>query len=81
MFRSGTYLVEPQLPARLGYEAAGTVEAIGEGVEGYKPGDAVSVVPSFSMDKYGMYGEVATVPASALTRHPASLSWTEEAAV
>ena len=25
MFRSGTYLEEPQLPARLGYEAAGTV--------------------------------------------------------
>ena len=81
MFRSGTYLEEPQLPARLGYEAAGTVEAIGEGVEGYKPGDAVSVVPSFSMNKYGMYGEVATVPGSALARHPASLSWTEAAAV
>jgi len=81
MFRSGRYLYEPQFPARLGYEAAGTVEVVGEGVKGYKPGDAVSVVPSFSMNKYGMYGNVATVPASALARHPASLSWTEAAAV
>ena len=80
MFRSGTYLYEPQFPARLGYEAAGTVEVVGEGVKDYKPGDAVSVVPSFSMNKYGVYGNVATVPDSALARHPASLSWTEAAA-
>ena len=31
MFRSGMYLEEPKLPGRLGYEAAGTVEAIGRG--------------------------------------------------
>ena len=29
MFRSGQYLYTPRLPSRLGYEAAGTVEAIG----------------------------------------------------
>ncbi len=29
MFRRGQYLEDPKLPARLGYEAAGTVAAIG----------------------------------------------------
>jgi NADPH:quinone reductase-like Zn-dependent oxidoreductase len=81
MFRSGVYLEEPQLPARLGYEAAGTVEAVGEGVEDYKPGDAVNVIPGFSMNTYGVYGDAANVPASALVPHPTSLSWTEAAAV
>jgi NADPH:quinone reductase-like Zn-dependent oxidoreductase len=81
MFRSGHYLEEPKFPARLGYEAAGTVEAIGEGVQGIKIGDAVSTVPAFSLNQYGVYGEVATAPAFAVARHPASLSWVEAAAV
>jgi NADPH:quinone reductase-like Zn-dependent oxidoreductase len=80
-FRSGKYLEAPRLPARLGYEAAGTIEAVGPGVEGYQEGDAVSVVPSFSMNQYGVYGEIVNVPATALARHPASLSWVEAAAV
>ena len=33
------YLEQPKLPGRLGYEAAGTVEAIGEGVTGFAIGD------------------------------------------
>ena len=51
MFRSGQYLEEPKLPARLGYEAAGTVAAIGPGVQGFKVGDAVSTIPSFSPER------------------------------
>ncbi len=81
MFRSGQYLEDPHLPARLGYEASGIIEQVGEGVQGYQPGDAVSVVPSFSLNKYGLYGDAANVPASALVKHPASLSWEEAAAV
>ena len=60
MFRSGHYLEQPRFPARLGYEAAGTVEALGEGVQGLKPGDAVSTIPAFSQNQYGVYGEMAT---------------------
>ena len=51
MFRSGQYLEDPKLPARLGYEAAGTVAAIGEAVQGFKVGDAVSTIPSFSLNR------------------------------
>ena len=81
MFRSGQYLEEAKFPARLGYEAAGTVEAVGEGVTGLKVGDAVSTVPAFLQNQYGVYGDTAIVPANAVARHPASLSWTEAAAV
>ena len=81
MFRSGQYLEEPKLPARLGYEAAGTVAAIGPGVQGFKIGDAVSTIPSFSLNAYGLYGDLANAPVHAVTHHPASLSWVEASAV
>src|SRR5271165_494555 len=81
MFRRGQYLEEPKLPARLGYEAAGTVAAIGPGVQGFQIGDAVSTIPSFSLNDYGMYGDLANAPVHAVTHHPASLSWEEAAAV
>lgn len=81
MFRSGQYLEEPKLPARLGYEAAGTIAAIGPDVQGFKIGDAVSTIPSFSLNAYGLYGDLANAPVHAVTHHPASLSWAEAAAV
>jgi NADPH:quinone reductase len=81
MFRSGQYLEQPKFPARLGYEAAGIVEAVGEGVQGLKVGDAVSTIPAFSQNQYGVYGDTAIVPAFAVAKHPASLSWTEAAAI
>jgi NADPH:quinone reductase-like Zn-dependent oxidoreductase len=81
MFRSGQYLEEPVLPARLGYEAAGTVESIGSGVAGLTVGETVSTAPAFSQNQYGVYGELAIVPAGAVMKHPASLSWEQAAAV
>jgi NADPH:quinone reductase-like Zn-dependent oxidoreductase len=81
MFRQGQYLEDPKLPSRLGYEAAGVVDAVGAGVQGFKPGDAVSTIPAFSQGQYGVYGELATVPAAAVAKHPASLSWIEAAAI
>lgn len=81
MFRSGQYLEQPSFPARLGYEAAGIVEAVGQGVTEFEPGDAVSTVPAFSQNQYGVYGDVAIVPAAAVAKHPPSLSWTEAAAI
>jgi NADPH:quinone reductase-like Zn-dependent oxidoreductase len=81
MFRCGQYLEEPKFPARLWYEAAGTVAAIGPGVQGFKVGDAVSTIPSFSLNAYGLYGDLANAPVHAVTHHPASLSWVEAAAV
>ena len=81
MFRSGKYAEYPKFPAKLGYEAAGIVDAVGGGVAEFKPGDAVSVVPSFSLNQYGMYGELVLAPAHAVVKHPSNLSFEEAAAI
>jgi NADPH:quinone reductase-like Zn-dependent oxidoreductase len=80
-FRAGFYLEQPKLPARLGYEAAGVVDAVGSAVTGFKPGDVVSVIPAFSMNEHGVYGESAVVPAAAVARTPPGLSAVEAAAI
>ena len=81
MYRSGIYLEQPSFPSRIGYEASGTVESVGSGVEGFAPGDVVSTIPAFSQGQYGVYGEVATVPAAAVVKHPANLSWEEATSI
>lgn len=81
MFRSGAYLEAPRLPARLGYEASATVEALGDGVDGFAPGDPVSVFPAFSMNDYGVYAAKAIVPAYGVMRRPPGASAIEAAAL
>lgn len=75
MFRRGQYLMQPQLPSLLGYEASGTIEAVGPGVNTGLIGTVVSTVPAFPADKYGVYGEVAIVPVNAIASYPKSLSF------
>ncbi len=81
MYRRGQYLETPELPSRLGYEAAGTIDAVGPGVSGLQVGDRVSTIPSFSMGKYGVYGESAIVPAYAAVPYPDNLTPVEGAAI
>ena len=80
MYRSGAYLLKPNYPAQLGYEAAGEIDAVGPGVAGFKQGDKVSVIPAFSFAEYGLYGELVLAPARATVKHPEHLSWEEAAA-
>jgi NADPH:quinone reductase len=81
MFRQGQYLETPVFPSRIGYEAAGIVDAMGPGVDGIKIGDRVSTIPSFSVGKYGVYGESAIVPATSVAGYPDNLSAVEGAAI
>jgi NADPH:quinone reductase and related Zn-dependent oxidoreductases len=74
MFREGHYLVSPKFPSGLGYEASGTVEAIGEGVDRSWLGKTASTIPAFPIDRYGVYAEAAVVPVSAVAEYPAHLS-------
>ncbi len=80
-FLRGQYVEQPKLPSRIGYEAAGIVEAVGTGVDNSWIGKLVAVVPSFSMNRYGVLGEEAIVPATALGEYPAKLSPVEGAAI
>ena len=66
-FRKGTY--KAALPLIPGSEAAGTVEELGSGVNGFKPGDLVA-----SVSVLGSYAEYALVPAAQLIKVPADLN-------
>lgn len=81
LMRAGSYIETPRLPSGLGLEAAGLVDAVGEGVAGVSPGEAVSIVPPISMARWPAYGELVNFPASLVVRHPPSLSMEEAAAL
>jgi NADPH:quinone reductase-like Zn-dependent oxidoreductase len=81
MFFHGQYLEEPKLPARLGYEAAGVIDAVGPDVDKSWVGKRVSTVPAFSMNDHGVIGEEAVVPVTVLGEYPARLSPAEGSAI
>ena len=81
MWRQDDYIEPVKFPAGLGYEAAGVVDAVGRDVAGIAVGDAVNVIPSFSMNQYTTYGEVILVPDYAVVLHPKSLSFAEAASI
>ena len=62
--RSGLYALP--LPAGLGVEAAGVVEALGEGAQGVAAGDRVAYISA----QPGSYASYADVPADRLVRLP-----------
>jgi NADPH2:quinone reductase len=72
-FRKGTY--KTTLPFIPGSEAAGTIEELGSGVTGFKPGDSVA-----SVGVLGSYAEYALVPATQLVKMPDALTPEQAAA-
>jgi NADPH:quinone reductase-like Zn-dependent oxidoreductase len=74
LFTRGQYLEQPRLPARIGYEAAGVVDAVGEGVDQSWLGKLAATIPGFSLNDYGTLGEQTVVPARAITEYPANLT-------
>lgn len=81
LFIRGQYLETPKLPAGIGYEAAGVVEAVGPDVDKAWIGKRVATIPAFSMNDYAMLGEEVIAPAGALAEYPAKLSPVEGAAI
>ena len=66
--RSGLYKVA--MPSGLGAEAAGTVEAVGAGVDWVKPGDCVA----YCGGPLGAYSEARVMPADRLIKLPEGIS-------
>ena len=83
MLREGIYHEQPVFPSRIGYEAAGVVEAVGAGVTAVKQGERIATVPSFALSqtRQGVYGESATVPAEIVRPYPPALTPAEGAAL
>ena len=74
-FRTGLY---PQpLPAGLGMEGAGVVEAVGEGVSDLQPGDRVA----YAGRPIGAYAELRLMPAAALVKLPDAIGFETAAAM
>lgn len=78
---SRIFCVAWDLPSRLGYEASGVLDALGQAVVEPQVGEQVGTIPSFSMRQFGVYGETAVVPADAAVRYPPNLSPVEGAAI
>ncbi len=72
---SGLFGENPErLPIRLGFEAAGVVDAVGPDVDAFAAGDEVIGHPI-----PGASAEQIIAPASSLVRKPANLGWEEAA--
>lgn len=67
MYRQGMYIENPIFPARLGYEAAGIVEAIGSEVSNMSVGVTVNVIPGFSLNNYASFGAYINMPSLCCT--------------
>src|SRR5258708_21598187 len=78
--RSGRSPAKPQLPAKIGFEAAGEIEAIGGGVKGFAIGDRVALIPAYAASRYGLYGESSVAPARSLVKVPDTVNFEQAAA-
>jgi len=76
-FRTGLYPVP--LPSGLGVEAAGVVDAVGEGVTNVKPGDRVTYTGF--VNTLGAYATERLIPASALIKLPSGIECETAAAM
>src|SRR6201996_7571970 len=73
--RTGLYPDAPKVPCVVGYEVAGEVESVGDGVESVKPGDRV-----LAGTRFNGQAELVTVAERMVYALPAQLSFEEGAA-
>ncbi|RKR78900.1 zinc-dependent alcohol dehydrogenase family protein [Marinobacter nauticus] len=71
----------PDLPAVLGMDFAGTIEAVGEGVSGFAPGDEVYGCAGGLADLQGALAELMPADARLIAHKPKRLSMREAAAL
>ncbi len=75
-FRTGLYKA-PSLPATIGMEGAGVVEAVGEGVTEVAVGDRVA----YATAPIGAYAEARSIKADRLVKIPAAIPYDQAAAM
>ena len=77
--RGGVYKIP--LPSGIGSEAAGTVEAVGDGVTDLKPGDRVCYASGTPLQPVGSYAEFRNVPAARVVKIPDGIKSEQAAAM
>jgi NADPH2:quinone reductase len=77
-YRSGLYPVE--LPAGVGEEAAGIIEAVGADIGEFKPGDRVAYTGG-PLHPVGAYSEVRDIPVDRLVKLPDAIDFRTAAAM
>ncbi len=75
--RQGTYAIKPALPYTPGSDAAGIVNSVGEGVEGFAPGDHVYVGGTLT----GAYAEQALAEAWQVHPLPPNVTFAQGAGI
>ena len=75
MARSGIYPDAPSPPCVVGYEVAGEVESVGEGVDAHSVGDRV-----LAGTRFGGYAELVSVPVGQALPLPEGMSFEQGAA-
>lgn len=75
--RTGVHAIKPKLPYTPGLDAAGTIEAVGEGVARFGVGDRVYTAGSLT----GTYAELALCEETQVHELPARISFAEGAGV
>lgn len=80
---TGNYARKPPLPYTPGFDGAGEVEAVGDGVSGFKPGDRVYIDNGLgaSVAGAGTYAERAVATPAEVHRLPANVSFSQGAAL
>lgn len=69
MARMGLYPDAPRIPCVVGYEVAGTIDALGEGVTEFQVGQ-----PVLALTRFGGYADVVCVPTLMVFARPAQMS-------
>ncbi len=76
MARQGMYPDAPKAPCVVGYETAGVIEALGDGVKGLSVGQRVIAMPRF-----GGQADVVCLPAAQVMAIPDAMSFEDAAAI
>ena len=74
--RVGLYPDAPKFPTVMGYEAAGHVEALGAGVDGFAKGDRV-----VALTRFGGQASLVAAPAAQVRKIPDAMTFDEAAAL
>jgi NADPH2:quinone reductase len=80
LMRQDRYAVTPELPMMLGVEAAGVIEALGDGVASPAVGARVAV-PLFAIGRSGGYAEYVVADAASVVPLPDELSFEDATAL